>query len=106
MGDTDSQGLCWAVVVRILINGKEAGVVAWNPRRIDITGFLRSGRNSVVVELTSSLRNLLGPHHFKGPEPTVVCPESFSDEKKWSDTYRFVPFGLGTGVRIEAWLSH
>jgi hypothetical protein len=52
------------------------------------------------LELTSGLRNLLGPHHLEEGESYGVGPGSFFKEPNiwghapWNDDYCFVAFGL------------
>ena len=70
---------------------------AW---RVDITDQVVRGRNRIEVEVTNSLRNLLGPHHFKGKEGGFVNALSFSDEWHWNDDYRFVECGVLGNVRL------
>lgn len=91
-----------AHVASVSVNGKGAGSVALKPYRLEITGYLIGGKNTICVELVNSLRNLLGPlHHVKG-ELKWVFPESFlpvgqwwgSGEPEWTDAHNFVPFGF------------
>jgi len=89
-----------AAVVRVLINDKEAGLLCWHPYKIDITELLNNGKNKIRIELTNSLRNLLGPHHHKEGELFWVGPGHFSDEQNWTTKYNFVEFGLLGDVRL------
>ncbi|MEA3432446.1 MAG: glycosyl hydrolase [candidate division WOR-3 bacterium] len=88
-----------ATVVKVLINDKEAGLLCWHPYRLDISKFIKNGTNWIRIELTNSLRNLLGPHHKKG-ELFWVGPGHFSDEQNWIAKYNFVEFGLLGDVRL------
>lgn len=49
----------------VTVNGKAAGVIAYDPFELDITKWLVAGKNKVDVEVIGSLKNLLGPHHGK-----------------------------------------
>jgi hypothetical protein len=89
-----------ATVVRVLINEKEVGLLFWNPYRLDITEFINHGRNVLRIELTNSLRNLLGPHHHMEKEPFWVGPGHFEDELNWTDSYNFIEFGILGDVRL------
>ncbi len=90
-----------AIVTRIVINGKEAGIIPWKPYSIEITKFLKKGQNSITIELTTSLHNMLGPHHHKDGEiANWASPESFCDEKNWKDDYTLVENGIFGDVRI------
>lgn len=96
----------FASVCRVSVNGQEVGKLYWRPWRIEITPFIRDGEtHRIQIELTSGLRNLLGPHHHLAGEPTLVGPDSFLGRKSWTDPqdapentftdrYAFVAFGL------------
>jgi hypothetical protein len=109
------------------INGKTAGLIAWPPYKADVTGLFRQGENRVIIEITNTLRNLLGPYHRPEGEPGH-CWGNYSspdgpwmgdfefdpsdggkarwyehrspDSSRWTDSYLQIPFGL-TGFRIE-----
>ena len=50
-------------VARVFVNGKERGAAKVAPMQLDITKLARPGENDLRIEITNSLRNLLGPHH-------------------------------------------
>jgi hypothetical protein len=50
------------------VNGKPAGIIAFAPDTLDITSLLRGGENRIVLSVTGSLKNLLGPHHNHAPK--------------------------------------
>ncbi len=52
-----------ACTAKVLVNGQSTGEISWAPFRVDVTGLLRPGRNTLRLELTNTLRNLLGPYH-------------------------------------------
>ncbi len=80
---------------RVAVNGEDAGLVAWEPRRIDVTRLLKDGRNAIEVEVVTTLRNTMGPlHHRRGDDLPWVGPEQFVDEANWTDEYQFVPYGI------------
>ncbi len=92
-----------AVALSIRVNGKPAGKLFWRPYEVDLSGLLREGENTIEITLTSSLRNLLGPHHLKSGESYSVSPGSFYRRSKiwrngenpdWTDEYAFVEFGI------------
>lgn len=89
------------IVFRVLINGSEAGILCWKPYCIDITRFLKSGINSIGIEAVTSLRNTMGPHHHGAGNDIMFCaPDSFCDERRWTDSYSFVPYGITGEVKI------
>ena len=70
---------------------------------------LKGEENFIELTVTSSLRNLYGPHHL-GIEPGGVSPTSFTFRTTWKDgvspdyheDYNTVPFGLtGVGLAYE-----
>ncbi|MBA7519290.1 hypothetical protein ES705_11368 [subsurface metagenome] len=71
-----------AIVAKVNINKKEVCLVFLPPYQIEVTKFLKKGENLLEIEVTNSLRNLLGPHHHQEAELLSVGPYSFSDEKK------------------------
>ena len=86
---------------RVLVNGEEAGLVAWHPWRVDVTRFLRDGNNRLEIEVVGTLRNTMGPlHHKAGDSLPWVGPEQFVDEENWTDQYNFVPYGLLGGLEL------
>jgi len=91
-----------SILTNVLVNGKEVGQVFLRPHEIDITDFVKEGENQVELQLVSSLRNLLGPHHHKAGELYSVGPGSFMDERNWTDKYNFVPLGFD-GVVIKGY---
>ncbi|MBO5649229.1 MAG: hypothetical protein J6S76_04890 [Clostridia bacterium] len=86
----------------ITVNGVSAGILMFTDHA-DLSAYLREGENEIVIALTSSNRNLLGPHHWFYPEPLGVGPGLFTMENGWDENYScpvyraryaFVRFGL------------
>ena len=50
-------------LARVCVNGRKAGIIAWQPYAFDLTPYLRKGRNRVEVQVVGSLKNLFGPHY-------------------------------------------
>jgi hypothetical protein len=88
-----------AIVTKVRVNGKDAGIIVWHPHELDVTGLLGEGDNRIEITLTSSLRNLLGPNHIAGGEPLWTGPGQFCDEERWIDEYQLVRFGFD-GAKI------
>ncbi|MEG1880487.1 MAG: hypothetical protein RR145_04115, partial [Oscillospiraceae bacterium] len=90
----------YANSVRVFVNGVEVKHILWRPYFVDLSDYLNIGENKIELELTNSLRNLLGPHHLEEGESYAVCPCDFFCEeniwgnKPWNDEYCFVKFGL------------
>ncbi|MCE5250812.1 hypothetical protein LLG96_11390 [bacterium] len=89
-----------AVVSRAVVNGHEAGYLAWQPLELDITPWVKSGENTIEIEVIGSLRNLLGPHHHIEQEPRFTGPWHFEYGDNWADSYHFVPFGITGDVSV------
>jgi hypothetical protein len=83
-----------AAVAHVRVNGQQAGTVAWQPHRVDVTEALKAGENVIEIELVGTLRNLLGPHHLNGGDLYWTGPAQFRDKQRWTDDYILVPFGL------------
>ena len=97
-----------AVAASVLVNWQEAGTVWRFPATVPVDGLLAQGRNRLAITLTTSLRNLLGPHHHEDGELHWVSPASFATSPAWSSrknnhrrarqAYNVVDFGLGGDV--------
>jgi len=83
------------------VNGQEVGAIPWQPWEIDVSEAVRPGLNSIGIEVLGTLRNTFGPLHNTDKRVGRWCgPASFSDVEHWSDSYQFVPYGLGRGAEL------
>ena len=91
-------GSYYGVAVRILVDGRPAGITAWAPGEVDITDFVASGKAAeLVVEVLGSRRNSHGALHWHEQWPSWHGPNTFEyygDPKLWKDGYNLVPAGL------------
>ena len=105
-------GIDAAALIKVRVNDDEAGVIMWAPYEIDITSLVKSGSNKIQVELISTLRNLLGPHHRPEGESDqcwgtdyTLYPNWLKNEEElkenWTDDYFFLNFGIAEGARIK-----
>lgn len=105
-------GIDAAALVKVFVNDSEAGAIMWAPYEIDITSLVKSGENQIKLELVSTLRNLLGPHHRPDGEldqcwgtDYTLLPGWLKDEKvlaeRWTDDYFFLNFGVAKGSCIK-----
>jgi len=103
-----------AITTKIRVNGTLASVRGWPPYEAEVGELLVPGRNDIELELTSSCRNLLGPHHHIDGELHGVGPQSFRRQRSWTDSantpdevwtdaYSFVHFGLTGPVTLTLW---
>ena len=81
-------------LVKVHVNGKKAGNIAWKPYEIDISDFVVKGRNKVEIEVVSTRRNLLGPLHLNEKYPNWTGPWQFKQPENWTDEYVRFPYGL------------
>lgn len=89
-----------AIVAQVRVNGVVVDTLLWKPYLVDITRHVQPGRNTLEVELCTSLHNLLGPHHDKrGEARHFVLEHSWTDVANWTDEYFFVPVGV-KGVEL------
>lgn len=92
-----------AAMAKVYCNDILVKTILWAPFHADITDYALDGVNKLTVELFTSNRNLLGPHHHVRGEVYAVCPSSFTNDKgwgsedeenQWRDRYCLVEFGL------------
>jgi hypothetical protein len=50
-------------VAEVRVNDKSAGFIVSQPWQIDVTRWVKNGRNDISVIVTGTLKNMLGPHH-------------------------------------------
>ncbi len=83
------------VIVRIFVNGEDAGSIAWRPNTIDLTKFVKSGKNEISIQVISHRRNSHGPFHYFEKWPSWTGHEQFAGkDDTWFDGYQFIPCGL------------
>ncbi len=96
------------VALNIRSGGKSKNLVYREQE--DITELLKTGINKIEITVKSSLRNLLGPHHFRGfTETDWAGPDKFTLCRTWFDgvspnydsDYNLVPFGIDKLIIIE-----
>ncbi len=86
--------------VRVLVDGRPAGVVAWEPNEVDITDFVESGRQSeIVIELLGNRRNSHGSLHLNERWPRWHGPDSFEFGPE-NMGYNIVPLGFEKAPRL------
>ena len=90
---------------KVLVNGKDAGLCCWEPYAYNVSGMLCEGKNTIELEFTTSLRNMLGPHHLADGENYAIHTMSFNKDPNFVDRkpqpyaagYNFVNFGIADG---------
>ena len=88
--------------VRVWVNGKAAGIIAWEPNEVDITSLLGEDKECELrIEVIGHRRNSHGPHHCAEKWPVWTGPGQYVGEgKNWCDGYNLVPCGLLKAPRI------
>lgn len=89
------------VAARVMVNGQEAGIIAWPPNEVEITSLLRQGENSLAIEILGHRRNSHGPLHHAQKWPVWTGPAEFvSKGDMWREEYQLVPCGLTDPPRL------
>jgi hypothetical protein len=91
------------VGVRVLVDGKPAGVIGWEPNEVDITALVpKTGVFNLSIEVLGHRRNSHGPLHLPQKWPTWTGPGQFMvEDKKWRSKYQLVPCGLMQAPMVE-----
>ncbi len=83
------------VAVRVLVDGRPAGVIAWEPNEVEITSLVGDGPAALQIEVIGHRRNSHGPFHLTEKWPTWTGPDSYQPgPARWQDDYQLVPCGL------------
>ena len=88
-------------VAEVYVNGKHAGTVSLPTDRIPVTGLIKEGDNQIEVNITGSLKNLLGPHH-NNPKPGLSSPWHWRNIKTYpsGDQYQLIDYGLMDNIYL------
>jgi hypothetical protein len=77
--------------VKLTVNGKEAGIIAWPPNELDVTAYLEKGSNELLIEVISSRRNSHGPFFQAEKWPLWTGPAEYHE---YTGVINLVPCGL------------
>jgi len=91
-----------APLCEVLVNGRPAGLIAWQPYEADVTRWLKAGENEVSVRVYGSLKNTFGFFYQNndgwifGPFSWNSAPEKIPDASAYflMDYGLFEPFQL------------
>jgi len=89
-------------VAEVIVNGKEAGVIAWEPEELDVTELLADGENEITVRVVGSLKNTFGEFYRKeknwiyGPHGWNNAPE----HQPAYDKYYLNDYGLFENFKL------
>lgn len=86
---------------KVRVNGRDAGTIMWRPFEIDLTEYLKPGKNLLEIQVVSSLQNSWGPLHDKeGEDYLWVGPDAFENEGVLREEINLFDYGLLGGVEI------
>jgi hypothetical protein len=88
-------------VAEVVVNGESAGIIGFEPYRVDVTGKLKKGTNAIEVKVVGSNKNLLGPFH-NHPKPGLASPWDFRNVKTYpsGDEYQQLDYGLTDDFKL------
>ena len=64
-------------VSEVWVNGKAAGVIAWQPHELDLSSLLKEGDNEIVVKIFGSLKNTFG-YFYHNNDNWIHGPHSWN----------------------------
>ena len=82
-------------VAEVFVNGTKAGIIGFDPYRLNVTSYLKEGNNQIDVYIIGSHKNLLGPH-YKNPAPGLASPghwKNITTQIPGTD-YQMIDYGL------------
>jgi len=88
--------------VRVLVDGRPAGIIAWEPNEVEITDLVGKGSPAVLtVEVLGHRRNSHGPLHLKARRLRWTGPAEFHPRGDQElNGYNLVPCGLMAPPRL------
>jgi hypothetical protein len=92
----DSPTGWYGATARVMVNGNDAGYVVNAPWTVDVTKFVKRGKNDISVQVYGTPKNLLGPHHV-GKHRGSAWPGSFHngpDTQPPGLAYDVIGYGL------------
>ncbi len=89
------------IMYKVRVNGRPAGKILWRPFELELTGFLKAGRNEIEIEVVSSQQNTFGPLHERDGEDFPYCgPNAFEDENAVKEEFSLFDYGLLGGAEL------
>jgi hypothetical protein len=82
-------------IAEVNVNGEAAGVIAYPPYTLDLSGHFRPGRNTVEVKVVGSNKNLLGPFHIDA-RPGLAAPAYWRNVSGYPPgaEYNIIDYGI------------
>lgn len=90
-----SPPLRWTLPEACYFPGGKAGIIGFDPYRLDSTSHLHPGKNNIAVRVIGSHKNLLGPH-YNHPAKGLASPRHWKGIKEPvpGDAYQLIDYGL------------
>lgn len=85
----------FGVMVRVKVNGKEAGSLWTAPYQLNITPFLKKGKNSIEIEVINNWMN-----RIIGDQKETTTDHTWLTVNEYSATSKLQPSGLIGGVKV------
>ncbi len=89
-------------VAAVKVNGKEAGIIGWQPYELIVDDYIVAGDNEIEVLIYGTPRNLLGPH-YNNPPKGIATPWSWNNapsSQPAGSEYSFATYGLLNDYKI------
>lgn len=82
-------------VTEVYVNGEKAGIIGFDPYRLNVASYLKPGKNQIEVRVIGSHKNLLGPH-YNNPNPGLASPWHWKNIRKQipGSDYQMLDYGL------------
>ncbi len=83
-------------LAEVFVNGKSAGLIAWQPNELDVTSMLKEGENEITVKVIGSLKNTFG-FFYQDNNNWIFGPHSWNFSPKKipaASEYFLMDYGL------------
>lgn len=82
-------------VCEVYVNSKKAGIIGFDPYTLDVTSYLKKGKNQIDIWAIGSLKNLWGPH-YNNPVQGISGPFSWKNINApiSPSAYKMIDYGL------------
>ena len=64
-------------VAEVMVNGQQAGLIAWQPFELDVTALLKDGDNEITVKVVGNLKNTFG-YFYKPADKWIYGPHEWN----------------------------
>lgn len=85
------------VCAKIIVDSKNAGILAWAPNELDITDYIKNGKTEIIIEIFSSRRNSHGPLYMEDNWPAWTGSKQY---EQFALEYSLVPCGIIEAPRL------